>query len=47
MRMVFDFLGDLCARRPGPWSERLAPWVLLVLGGGMVGLMIYACVVNR
>ena len=43
MRLVFDMIGEICSRKPGALSERLTPWVFLILGGGLVLLMVYSC----
>ena len=43
MRLVFDYLGEVLGRKPGELTDRLTPWVLLILGGALLMLMFYSC----
>ena len=36
-------LDEMAHLRPGKWTERLTPWIFLVIGGSMVLLMVYSC----
>jgi hypothetical protein len=42
MRTFYDLVGEAMHQPPGEWMERLTPWIITVLGGGMVGLVVYS-----
>ncbi len=42
MRTFYDAVGELLRRRPSEWGERMTPWIIVILGTVMLGIMAYA-----
>jgi hypothetical protein len=43
MRTFYGFLGDFL-RQPPDWVDRSSPWIIGVLGTGILALLAYAVV---
>ena len=42
MRTFYNFLGEVMHQGPSDFLERSTPWIIGLLGAGMLGLMAYA-----
>ena len=42
MRTFYIFLGDVLRRGPSDTFERATPWIIGILGAGMLGIMFYS-----
>jgi hypothetical protein len=42
MRTIYSFFGDVMHDGPSDVVERLSPWIIALLGSGMLAVMTYA-----
>lgn len=42
MRTFYNLLGDVMHQGPSDLMERSTPWIITILGAGMLALMTYA-----